>query len=399
MKSYPFLGERRAGQTLLGMLLLSLGLLLLPFTIVSCDIQSSSAQATSAKAYPSVSVRQIALQTSYEVDREFMGIVQAPQRVDLGFDSAGVLIEVLVEEGDWVEQGQKLAVLDSSVLQSELSSAKATKRDLNARLALNKKDLARQEKLREKNYTSESQRDTLASQQQSLRAQIQSAAASVQSLERQIKKKSLYAPFSAHVAARLVDKGVVVAPGTPVLELLESGALEARVGVPIRMARKLRTGEQYTVVVEGVRYRALLKTLGNSINRSSKTVAAQLEIVGIDSDIKLLDGQIVRLVLSEVREKEGAWVAVDSLVAGVKGTWDVYVLEEVAESYAGDMPGIKTVQRRKVSVEYIGGGGAYVSYGLFSGDLVVDMGIQKIAANQLVKVGDKIEVDRLNTSL
>lgn len=376
-----------------------LALLLLPFTIVSCDIQESSAQVTSAKAYPSVSVRRIALQTSYEVDREFMGVVQAPQRVDLGFDSAGVLIEVLVEEGGWVEQGQKLAVLDSSVLQSELSSAKATRRDLEARLQLNKKDLARLEKLRAQNYASESQRDTLASQQQSLRAQIQSAAASVQSLERQIEKKSLYAPFSAHVAARLVDKGVVVASGAPVLELLESGVLEARIGVPLRMSRKLRTGEEYTVVIEGNRYRAILKTLGNSINRSSKTVAAQLEIVGFDSNIKLLDGQIVRLVLSELREKQGAWVAVDSLVAGVKGTWDVYVLEDPADSFASDTPEVKTVQRRKVNVEYIGGGGAYVSYGLNSGDLVVDVGIQKIAANQLVKVGDKKEMDSLNSSL
>jgi len=373
-------------------------LLTIPLAILGCD-QSSSVQGASAQVYPSVVVRQIAVQSNYEVDREFMGVVQAPQRVDLGFDSSGVLLEVLAKEGDWVDEGQKLAVLDSSVLQSELSSAKATKRDLVARLALNKKDLARMEKLREKNYAAESQWDTLASQQQSLRAQVESASASVQSLQRQIQKKTLYAPFASHVAARLVDKGMAVAPSAAIMQLLESGTLEARIGVPLRLARKMRTGNEYTVITEGVRHRAVLKTIGNSVSLTSKTVPAQLEILDVDENKKLLDGQIVRLVLSETREKVGAWIAVDSLVSGVKGTWDVYVLGEFSGDSVGDGVDIKAVQRRKVSVEYIGGGGAYISYGLSSGDLVIDTGIHKLAANQLVQVGQKIEVDSPNTSL
>ena len=369
-----------------------IGLLALALVVAGCESRAAPGS-TTQKTHQSVSVRQVQVQSSYFVGREFLGVVQAPQRVDLGFDSSGAMLEVLVKEGDWVEDGQVLAKLDSSVLEANLASAVASRQDLNARLKLAQKELKRLETLREKNYAAESQIDTLVSQRQSLRAQLNGAQANITSLERQLEKKVLHAPFSARVAARFVDRGAVVQPGMPVVQLLEAGKLEARVGIPVRMARKIKLGATYTAIVEGKEYRAIVKSLGSSVNQISKTVATELEIVDIDANKKLLDGQIVRLVLDEERDSEGAWISVDSLVAGTRGTWDVYVLVEPgAEIKEADGVDLRVIERRKVSVEYIGGGGAYISYGLNSGDWVADAGVQKLAVGQLVKIGRKVNV-------
>ena len=358
--------------------------------LAGCGTERPGHTATPLSNYSSVSVRQVQRQASYRVPREFIGIVQAPQRTNLSFDSAGSLQELTVDEGDHVEKGQKLARLDQSVLEAQLDNARAAKRDLEARLSLNKKDLVRLQKLREKDYAAQSQEDMLLAQGDSLAAQIDAASASIDSLERQLDKKNLYAPFDATIAARMADQGAVISHGQPVFQLLESGELEVRVGIPVRLARKISPGDEYAIRIERGEYQARIKSLGSSVNRVSKTIAAELEIISDNLDV--FDGQIARLILSESREQSGFWISVDSLVAGPRGTWDVYILTEPSEHIPeADNKALKLIERRKVNVEYVGDGGAYISYGLVSGDWVVDNGIHKIAAGQLVEVGRKVK--------
>lgn len=365
--------------------------------LAACGSDHKAFAQLSEPHYASVSVRQVSEQSVYQVPREFIGVVQAPQRTNIAFDASGSLVALFVEEGDTVVQGQPLAQLDTSVLDSQLANAKAAKRELDVRLALNKKDLARLQKLREKNYAAESQEDSLASQRESLKAQIDAARASINTLEQQLKKKTLVAPFAATVAGKTVDQGAVISQGMVIMQLLEAGSLEFRVGVPVRMARKLNVGDMHAVLIEGREHAAKVKTIGARVDFASKTIAVELELV--NSTGNLFDGQIARLVLNEQREQSGVWVSVDSLVAGARGSWDVYILSELTEDLPqSDGDDLKMVERRKVNVEYIGGGGAFISYGLSTGEWVVDSGIHKIAVGQLVKIGKQVniaELDRL----
>jgi multidrug efflux pump subunit AcrA (membrane-fusion protein) len=56
--------------------------------------------------------------SGYEVTEEFSGRVVARRRSLLGFDRGGILAEVGVDEGDRVEQGIVLALLDTAVLEA-----------------------------------------------------------------------------------------------------------------------------------------------------------------------------------------------------------------------------------------------------------------------------------------
>jgi HlyD family secretion protein len=53
------------------------------------------------------------------------GSLMPASQVDLGFDSGGVVSEVLVEVGDWVESGQELARIDPATLQRAVTQAEA----------------------------------------------------------------------------------------------------------------------------------------------------------------------------------------------------------------------------------------------------------------------------------
>ena len=374
-----------------------IALFLLSLALTACG--SGNQQTTSL--YPSlknVSGASIELQENYNVRREFIGALQAPQRVGLSFDAAGPIKAMLVNEGDVVAEGQVLAELDDEVLRAELNAAQANRRDLRSRLDFNQRELKRLDELRARNFASESKYDELETQRRSLRAQIDSISASIQSLETRIAKTVLRAPFTANVSARFLDEGAIVNSGTAVFQLLENDELQVRLGMPVPLARTLQVGDLLSALVEGKEYSVKVRSIGLSVSFSTNTVPVELELVTTDEDDKLYDGQIVRLLINETREEHGAWVPVDSLVAGVRGSWDVYVLvpppggattDTGVSSNALDGDAAKDVfrvERRKVSVAYVGGGRAYVSHGLNDGDLLVDRGVQKIASGQTVKL-------------
>ena len=53
------------------------------------------------------------------------GTLMPAAEVDLGFSSGGVLSELLVEVGDWVESGQVLARIDPAALERAVTQAEA----------------------------------------------------------------------------------------------------------------------------------------------------------------------------------------------------------------------------------------------------------------------------------
>ncbi|EDK27571.1 hypothetical protein VSWAT3_04566 [Vibrionales bacterium SWAT-3] len=69
---------------------------------------------------------------SYEVQREYVGVVKAGQQANLGFELAGKVNEILVDVGDTVTEGQPLITLDTQLLKTESSQLKAQAEEVKA---------------------------------------------------------------------------------------------------------------------------------------------------------------------------------------------------------------------------------------------------------------------------
>ena len=78
----------------------------------------------SAKSH-SVDVMNIEVQESYIQSRFAYGRVEAAQRANAGFELAGTLIQVQVDEGDKVSKGQLLARLDTVRLDARMVELQA----------------------------------------------------------------------------------------------------------------------------------------------------------------------------------------------------------------------------------------------------------------------------------
>jgi len=197
-------------------------------------------------------------------DEEFLGVVLARQSVDVSAKLDGRIEQVHVQLGQRVPRNGVIATLDVRSIQQELAMAEAALEAAEAeheRAALELAD-ARERLERSRNLGDLVARETLANSQyqekiaaarvESARAQIAERRARAEQLRETIADATLRAPFEGVVAARYLDPGTVVTPGTPVISLISAGDLRLRFAVPEKRAADLAAGQRVSVRLETV---------------------------------------------------------------------------------------------------------------------------------------------------
>ena len=228
-----------------------------------------------AHADTTVSTLVVESRTGYDALRTYAGRTQVARASQLGFKHAGELAEVAVDLGDGVSQGQMLARLDTASLEAAVHQARADVTLATASLTAAEADtqLARQTEarfrsLREAGHASEQVYDeyrlTLRAAEARLRvsrANLQRARAALNSADIRLREAHIYAPYDGVIQARLLDEGSQAAPGQSVLRLVETGTVEAHVGVPDGIAHRLQEGDDYQLSWAGQTLPARLTAL------------------------------------------------------------------------------------------------------------------------------------------
>ncbi len=318
--------------------------------------------------------------TGYAVEREFVGQVEAARRSQVGFELPGRLADVGVEEGDAVTAGAVIARLDVDRLDARRAELRAAQAQTQADLSLARATLKRVEEAVDFNGVSLQEVDQAREQERALAATVRLAQARVATVEVDIEKSSIRAPYDAVVVRRLADEGQVLSAGQPVLELLETSAPEARVGVAGDAAGAVAAGQTVTVLAGSRRLDARVRTVLPLRDPASRTVDVILEL---PPESGLLPGDLIRIRLSRRQEAAGFWIPVGALTEGARGLWSLYV---AAADDASDAPSTHRLDRRVVQVLHTDDDRAFVSGTLSEGEWVVTDGLQRVVPGQQVTI-------------
>ena len=175
--------------------------------------ESEDSSAKAGPPPPEVTVATPLVQTLTEWD-EFTGRFEAVQQVEIRARVSGYLQEIRFEDGQHVEQGQVLFVIDPRPYQAAVDRAKAQIETQKAQLTLAQLDQDRTSKLV---VTSAAARATLDDRN----AQLAEATASLAGSEAQLRQAELdlgftqvTAPFAGRISDRRVDIGNLVSDQT-----------------------------------------------------------------------------------------------------------------------------------------------------------------------------------------
>lgn len=147
------------------------------------------------------------------------GALQALQTVLVGTQVSGTIDQIYVDFNSRVKRGQLLALIDPSVLDAQLASAKASLSQATARYNDAVAALEEGEVLLARNYISDREMRTLKVNVTAAKAQVDAATADYDRARKNRQYAEIRSPIDGVVIERAVDRGQTVAAGfqTPTL--------------------------------------------------------------------------------------------------------------------------------------------------------------------------------------
>ncbi len=254
----------------------------------------------------------LSIETSYP--GELVGEV-----TDISPQVSGQLREVPVRIGDRVRRGQLLAVVNDVNLRNQFHEAQgqqgvadANRRRTEAELEGVEADHRRSMELFRERLLSEQEFDRVNAQLATARAslaasdaQVAQAGARVNLLRDQLADTRLVAPFDGTVAARYLDRGASVGPGTPILRLVEEAPLLVQFRVPERDLSAITPGVRLGVRTQATAGRTFVGEalrVSGEVSRTDRSALVEGRLID-DSDL-LLPGMYaeVQVRLSEITD-------------------------------------------------------------------------------------------------
>ena len=165
------------------------------------------------------------IKKTFEVWDEYTARVEPLEFVELRSRVSGYLEKIFFKEGQIVKAGDLLFVIDPRPYEASLAAAKASVKEVEARLLLAKTNLERAKDLLKSNAISKEIYDTRESDVLSTEASLLNAQALLKEAELNLEYRHIRARISGKVSQRLVDPGNLITANTTVLTTIVNSSI------------------------------------------------------------------------------------------------------------------------------------------------------------------------------
>lgn len=179
------------------------------------------------------------------------GIFHASKELTLLAEGQGRVIHILADAGDMVTEGQVIAELDDLLIKSQLTLAEANlekaSRDLKKFESMVKTEAVTTQQLQEMNLAY-------------LNAEANAAAA-----RKQMENTKITAPFSGTLTKRYIEKGSLIMPGSPVVDIVDINTLKFIASLSEKEVATVVKGDEIRIqsdLYPGIEYTGKIRSIG-----------------------------------------------------------------------------------------------------------------------------------------
>lgn len=306
---------------------------------------------------------------------DFVGRVEAVNRVEIRARVKGYLDAVIFKEGDLIKEGDPLYRIEKGLFQAAVEQAEGALERSKAAKVLTEAQLARAEDLLARNVGTAVARDQALAADQQAKGSILSDEANLNTAKINLGYTDIVAPIAGKIGRTSITKGNVVGPDSPALTTIVSQD-PMYVTFPVSQREFLRTRESGRPVdVKSIKVRlrfsdgTIYDQLGEinfvdvTVDRATDTVIARATLPNPKGAI--IDGQLVRVDLEADTPQEKVVVPQAALIADQGGIY-VFAVED----------GKAVVKRLKLGGE--NGTNMVVDEGLAGGEQIIVEGLQTL---------------------
>jgi len=301
--------------------------------------------------------------TTFSHHFEIYGQVETDKNILLYPESAGLLKNVKVQEGQMVKKGQSLADIDSEIVRNQIAEVQTSYDLANT-------TYEKQERLWKQNIGSEIQYLQAKNRKESLEATLNT-------LRSQLSKSLVKAPFTGTIDEIFSNTGEMANPGMPLMRLVNLDQMyitcevseqylgKVNEGTPVRLVVGGEFDDVYTKVVE----------VSNFINPENRSFKIRVPAKSTDG---LKPNLMTKVIVKDYENSKTLMVKTSDILQNTEGQDFVYILKE---------DGDKLIAKQKIldaGKEY--NGFVEILSGLENGDKVISDGNRSVRNNQEVRL-------------
>jgi membrane fusion protein (multidrug efflux system) len=342
--------------------------------IVSCGlIVPASAQQAPPATVPVGTVQ--AARKPVAQNADFVGRVQAINRVDVQARVTGFLDSVLFTEGDMVKEGQKLYQIEKDQFQAAVDQANGTLASAKANKLLTAIQFQRAEDLMKTNAGTVVARDQALTADRDADAKILIDQANLETAKINLGYTDITSPIAGKIGRTMITKGNVVNPQVGTLVTIVS-IDPTYVLFPVSQRIIMRAQDpDHAVDVSNLKvnlrfadnttYGELGKIDFVDVTVDKSTDTVQVRAVFPNAKASLIDGQLVTVNLEAAKPEEQVVIPQAALISDQQGVY-VFIAED----------GKAAIRRIKTGAAT--GEDIVVTEGLKGGELVIVEGTQSL---------------------
>ncbi len=292
------------------------------------------------------------------------GMLESEKNIMVSPLSPGAVKKIHVAIGDSVKQGQLLAELDASVLQSSIAEVESS-------LSLARTIFEKRERLWQKKIGSEVEYLQAKTGKESLERRLAT-------LNEQLAMTKISAPIAGTVDDILIKEGESAAAGFGAFRLIQMSRLKVRAALSENFATKIHRGDAVTVriPVAGLEFDRKIEAVSQVIDARNRTFQIEVFLPG---DNRLKPNMMAVLTITDYRNPQ-ALTVLENIVQET----GVEKFLFVAESKEGKWTARKRIVRTGMDSE----NRVEILEGLSDGESVVSFGFQKLTDGRSLIVGE-----------
>jgi membrane fusion protein, multidrug efflux system len=309
---------------------------------------------------------------------EFVGRIEAINRVDVRARITGYLDDVLFKDGAYVKEGDVLYRIEPDTFQAAVQQAQGDLLKAQGTLANATAQLARTQELVKTDAASRALLDARTADQKSAQGAVIIADANLKTANVNLGYTEITAPISGVIGRTAITKGNVVTPDSgPLTVIVSRDPMYVTFPVSQRLfldieAEETRRGKGDAQALKvGIRFSngteynqtGRIDFVNVQVDRATDTVLVRATIANPDG--RLIDGQLVRVSVEGDKPQEKVLVPQSALIVDQQGPYVFLVADGKAE-----------VRRVKLGGE--SGPNAIIEDGLKGGEQVVVQGMETL---------------------
>ncbi|HYG53646.1 MAG TPA: efflux RND transporter periplasmic adaptor subunit [Flavobacteriales bacterium] len=302
--------------------------------------------------------------TTFTHGIDVMGKIDGDENVKIGGEMGGSVTKVYVKVGDKVSRGQLLAETDNATMMQGLQELKLQR---NFAYTLFEK----QERLWKQNIGSEVQ-------YLSAKNNVDALDSRIATLNQQIAMSRIKSPINGTVDAVDIKPGQVIAPGMPVIGIVNKTNLKVKAEMAEAYINNVKKGNSAIVKVPdaSLEFDTKIKYSGQQIDPLNRTFNVEMNIDKKHYD-RLAPNMVAKISIIDYENKNALVLPSTVVQKDANGKYVLILVEEKGKYRAKKTP-VETGMSYKGYVE--------ITKGLSTGDKVITIGQTGLTDGEIVKI-------------